>query len=194
VRVIFGIGNPGKRYLFNRHNVGFQFLDFLSENLSLKFIPSKKDFFYTEGELQSSPFLFIKPAVYVNNSGLTALQVFEKYNILPQDLLVVSDDINLPLGNYKVRLTGGDGGHNGLHSIIYHLNSNQFPRIRIGVGSAFEKGKMIEYVLGDFNKEEQEILADTFKKLEMLIRAFITGGSRVMLDENSKIKKSENLK
>ncbi len=187
MRLILGIGNPGKRYTFNRHNIGFMFLDYLAEKESLSFLPSKGDFYYAEGSLNSSEYNLIKPSTYVNDSGAAALQALQLNNVEVKDLLVIVDDININLGDFRVRVSGGDGGHNGISSIIYHLNSNQFPRIRIGIGDSFENGKMADYVLTNFSKEEIESLKKSFSLGIILTKEFIKGGIKQMLDANSKL-------
>jgi peptidyl-tRNA hydrolase, PTH1 family len=187
VRVVIGIGNPGSRYSMNRHNAGFLLLDFFAQKNLLSFKASTGDYYYVQSNLKSFDYLLVKPSRYVNNSGLAALQIVQKYNPDIKDILVAVDDVNLPVGEIRVRESGGDGGHNGINSIIYHLDSDQFPRIRIGVGSDFEKGKMAEYVLTDFSKEEFIILEKTFQTGADLISEFIHGGIKQMLDYNSRL-------
>ncbi len=138
MRLIVGIGNPGSRYKNNRHNVGFQFLDFFVQKKMLQFKASKFQFHFTEGELFGEPFVLLKPDTYVNNSGLAVLDCINHYRIEVNDVLVVVDDINLALSKIRIRKSGGDGGHNGLYSIIYHLESKDFSRLRIGIGDDFE--------------------------------------------------------
>jgi len=191
VRIILGIGNPGRRYSFNRHNVGFMLLDYIAVKESLSFHPSKGDYYYAEGKIGNSQYSLIKPSTYVNESGKAAWQALQLNKIDIKDFLVVVDDLNLKFGDLKVNAAGGDSGHNGMSSIIYHLNSNQFPRFRIGIGSLFEKGKMAEYVLTDFNNEEIESLKNTFSLGLALIKEFVSGGIKQMLDANSRLP-SEN--
>jgi peptidyl-tRNA hydrolase, PTH1 family len=191
VRIILGIGNPGRRYGFNRHNVGFMLLDYIAAKESLSFHPSKGDYYCAVGKIGNSQFSLIKPSTYVNESGRAALQALQLNKVDIEDFLVVADDLNLKFGDLKVNASGGDSGHNGLSSIIYHLNSNQFPRFRIGTGSSFEKGKMAEYVLTDFNKEEIESLKNTFSIGLTLVKEFVSGGIKQMLDANSRLP-SEN--
>jgi PTH1 family peptidyl-tRNA hydrolase len=190
--VIVGIGNPGKRYENNRHNVGFMFLDYMANSSSLKFVPSKDDYYYASGEIENNPFLLIKPSTYVNQSGIAVNQVIEEYKIDLSGMLIILDDINLELGTLRVRASGGDGGHNGMNSIIYYLNSDQFPRIRIGIGQGFSKGEMVDYVLSNFSKEESEILNKSFATCRILTEEFIKGGIKQMLDANSKLLSAEN--
>jgi PTH1 family peptidyl-tRNA hydrolase len=186
VRIVLGIGNPGKRYENTRHNIGFFILQNFAEKYSISFIPSKFDYYYAEGELEGSAFVLIKPATYVNNSGIAAAQALKYFNTGLEDLLVIADDINLGTGTIRVRASGGDGGHNGLKSIIYHICSESFPRIRIGIGSEFDKGYLADYVLSKFHKEDFPLIKDSTEKTLSLIREFIIGGIKQMLDYNSK--------
>lgn len=188
MRIIIGIGNPGSRYRLNRHNVGFQFLDYYSEKKSLSFRSSKFDFYCAEGEIDNNPILLVKPTTYVNNSGLAAVEMVNHFNISLSDLLVVVDDINLPLAEIRLRKSGGDGGHNGLNSIIYHLNSIDFPRLRIGIGNDFKADNLPEYVLSDFKENEFIDLKKVFEICIPLVDDFIVDGFQKMLNSFSRLK------
>ncbi|OGU69818.1 MAG: aminoacyl-tRNA hydrolase [Ignavibacteria bacterium RBG_16_36_9] len=192
MRVIFGIGNPGIRYEFTRHNAGFLLLDYFAQKNSLCFKETIGEYLEAPGKISDQNFVLIKPVTYVNNSGIAARQVFDKYNAAPEDFLVVSDDTNLKNYILRVRLSGGDGGHNGLSSIIYHLMTDQFPRIRIGIGSNPSDVSLSDYVLSEFSKNELEEYQNTFSKGSQLIEEFIFGGSKKMLEANSILMKSEN--
>ncbi len=192
MRVIFGIGNPGIRYEFTRHNAGFLLLDYFAQKNSLYFKETIGEYLEAPGKISDQNFVLIKPVTYVNNSGIAARQVFDKYNAAPEDFLVVSDDTNLKNYILRVRLSGGDGGHNGLSSIIYHLMTDQFPRIRIGIGSNPSDVSLSDYVLSEFSKNELEEYQNTFSKGSQLIEEFIFGGSKKMLEANSILMKSEN--
>jgi PTH1 family peptidyl-tRNA hydrolase len=187
LRIIFGIGNYGSPFSGNRHNAGFLFLDFFANKKSLGFLPSKGDYYKAGGVFNNFPYLLIKPTTFVNNSGLAASQLINTYDIKIEDLLVLCDDTNLDIGTFRLRLSGGDGGHNGLASIIYNLNSNKFPRIRIGVGKDVCKGNLAEFVLSDFEEDEIRRLTEVFEKTAVLVEEFIIGGSKAMLDLNSKL-------
>lgn len=186
-----GIGNPERRYSFNRHNVGFMLLDYFANEHSITFQPSKFDYYFAKGNLSSNSFLLVKPTTYVNNSGVAALQAVKKYETDIEDFLVVVDDINLQFADIRIRKSGGDGGHNGINSIIFNLQSDQFPRLRIGIGNNFAEGQMVDYVLTDFSEEEKKVLPDTFKTGITLLEEFITGGVNGMLDANSRLLKKE---
>ena len=192
MRIIFGIGNPGGRYKFNRHNVGFMFLDYLANLLSIPFVPSKSEYYFTEGTLNDQSFSLIKPSTFVNNSGIAALEAVQSYDIDIKDFLVVYDDLNLEFPNLQVKIKGGDGGHNGLNSIIYQLASDDFPRLRFGIGNNFEKGKMAEYVLTDFDEKEMVQLRNVFNEGIILAKEFIKGGIKNLLDANSILSKNKN--
>ena len=187
VRILLGIGNPERRYSFNRHNIGFMLLDYFAQARSLTFKPSKNDYYFAEGKLSETPFLIVKPTTYVNNCGVAALQLFQKYEIDIKDFLVIVDDLNLQFARIRIRESGGDGGHNGINSIIYHLQTDQFPRLRIGIGNQFAEGEKADYVLSNFDEEEEKVLNDTFKTGSILVEEFISGGLKKMLDTNSKL-------
>jgi len=187
VRAVLGIGNIGVCYQRNRHNIGFLILDYIANLLSINFKSSKNDYYFCEGILKRMPFFLIKPSNYVNNSGIGASQFLQNNKIELTDFLVVCDDVNIPMGKIAVRSSGGDGGHNGIASIIYHLNSNLFPRLKIGIGNDFPEGQLSAYVLDDFNENDQKILPLVFKNSSILIQEFILGGISAMLDTNSKL-------
>ena len=191
MRAIVGIGNPGSRYKNNRHNAGFQFLDFFANQKSLAFKASKFDYYFSEAELSGTPFVLIKPNTYVNLSGFAVLNGAQNYKIDVEDLLVIVDDINLETGSVRIRKSGGDGGHNGLSSIIYHLNSNQFPRLRIGVGNDFKNGLLPDYVLSDFDQDDIPKIIKSFDMSIQLIEGFVIDGYHKMLNTFSRLKNQE---
>ncbi len=196
MRLILGIGNPGNKYKYNRHNVGFIVLDYLASLNSLSFSASRGDYYAAEGIIQDNQYQLIKPTTYVNNTGIAAKQALEKNNLDIKDLLVIHDDINLPHSEIRVKIRGGDGGHNGIGSIIWNLMSDDFARIRVGIGNEFEKGSMADYVLSDFSSDEMKALEAAIKTAGTLVTEFITGGVNGILDANSRIsapnKKSED--
>jgi PTH1 family peptidyl-tRNA hydrolase len=192
LRVIFGIGNPGIRYENTRHNAGFLLLDFFAQKKSLSFKETMGEYFKAQGKIGDQDYVLIKPSTYVNNSGIAARQVFDKYSPAIEDFLVVSDDTNLKTYVLRVRLSGSDGGHNGLSSIIFHLNTDLFPRIRIGIGTNPSDVTLSEYVLSEFSKNELVEYQNTFIKGSQLIEEFILGGNKKMLEANSVFIKSEN--
>ena len=189
MRLILGIGNPGSQYVGTRHNCGFLVLDHFAQRNSLSFKPSKNEYYYAKGETADCGFSLIKPSNFVNNSGIAARQAIEEYNIPETDFLVIADDVNLEIGKIRIRINGTNGGHNGINSIIYELNSDNFPRLRIGIGNNFRKGQMSEYVLSPFTRDEFSIISDCLTETVTLIEEFIKGGIKQMLDANSKLSK-----
>ncbi|MBI9073149.1 MAG: aminoacyl-tRNA hydrolase [Melioribacteraceae bacterium] len=186
MRIVFGIGNPGSKYNNTKHNIGFQILDKFAEKHELRFRAANKDYYITGSEFHASRFLLVKPVTYVNLSGLAAKDVLEKNDVPVGEFLVITDDLNLEPGKIRLRKSGGDGGHNGINSIIYHLEDDKFPRLRFGIGNEFEKGDMADFVLSKFNKEELNSIQDDIDFAVNLIEEFICGGIQKTLDYFSK--------
>lgn len=182
MRAVFAIGNPGSRYASTRHNVGFMLLDYFAQRFDVSFKASIKSYYFAEGELDGSPFILIRPSTYVNLSGVAASDFISEHKLDLEDFLVLYDDLNLPLAQLKIKLSGGDGGHNGISSVIYHLASDKFPRLRIGIGRNFSQGQMVDYVLGSFSEEEFQALEPAFKTGSLMLEEFIKGGLKKMLD------------
>lgn len=182
MKLVVGLGNPGRKYKYNRHNIGFAVLDSYIKKLDLKFKRrTKYDY------LISDDVLFIKPKIYMNRSGDAVTSVLTKYRI--DEILVIVDDIHLPIGEIRIRKDGGNGGHNGLKSIVDALGSSQFGRIRIGVGSPIEKD-LSNYVLSDFSKKEVSKLNVVFDLLNILLEDYRNSDFNQMINKYSKYKKS----
>ena len=192
MRIILAIGNSGIRYENTRHNAGFLLLDYFAKKRSINFKETTGEYLEASGSIDGNEYSLIKPVTFVNNSGIAARQVFDRYNITPEEFLVLCDDTNLKNYVLRVRLSGGDGGHNGLNSVIYHLITDQFPRIRIGIGSNTADEVLSGYVLSEFSKSELEEFQKTFSKGAQLIEDFIIGGCKKMLETNSILMKSED--
>ena len=186
MKLIVGIGNPGKKYEFTRHNAGFLVLDSFARKHNLTFTPSKFDFYQTGGEINSTPFILMKPTTYVNNSGIALLDLLSVSPVEHEDILVIHDDINLETGRIKIKRSGSSGGHNGIESIIYHLEDDSFPRLRFGIGNNFGKGEMADYVLDRFDPKESEVLDSGFDFAVNLTEIFISSGYKGMADFYSK--------
>jgi PTH1 family peptidyl-tRNA hydrolase len=156
--IAVGLGNPGSVYEATRHNVGFMAVDALSAKLKCRWKPGRGEFLFSEATLQDTILLLVKPLTYMNNSGIAVRDVLEQYGIPISRLVVVLDDFWFDVGVIRVRAQGSDGGHNGLSSIIYHLNSDEFARIRCGIRSVTmpPKSEMAEFVLSPFAPEEKE--------------------------------------
>ncbi|PID29756.1 MAG: aminoacyl-tRNA hydrolase [Candidatus Cloacimonadota bacterium] len=181
MKLVVGLGNPGVKYRFNRHNIGFLILEYSAERKNKKFIEKDNYLYFCDNDT-----LFIKPLTYMNLSGEALTEVFEKYDI--SDFLVLSDDIYLPLGEIRIRSKGGDGGHNGLKSVAEHLGTVNYNRLRIGVGKPDSGLK--DYVLGDFSEDDFEILNETMPFVDSLLDVFSKHKFEEVLNNYSKNKKS----
>lgn len=157
-------------------------LDAFAHKHKIKFNPSKRDFYISEGKKGPSDFFLIKPTTFMNLSGTALLDFVEDTPIELENILVVYDDVNLSVGQIRLRKSGSDGGHNGIKSIIYHLQNDQFPRLRFGIGNKFDKGEMADYVLEKFNNDETEIIKTNIDFSVELIENFIDGGYKKMAD------------
>lgn len=191
MKVIVGLGNPGQRFQDTRHNVGFMFLDYFAQKFNLEFVPGRRDYFYAEGKLDGQEFVLIKPTTYMNLSGRIIHQYLTEHRLLPQDVMVVYDDVNLEFGRARVKNGGGSGGHNGIESCIQNLGTNRFSRLRIGIGKSFDRRKILEYVLSPFTDQEIQNIIGPFEYCTMMIHAFIKDGVDVMLNLNSMIINSQ---
>jgi peptidyl-tRNA hydrolase, PTH1 family len=193
LRAIVGLGNPGKRYEFTRHNVGFLVTEKFAEKYNLGFKPSTADYVYSNGVIdETSEFILLKPTTYMNMSGIALKSFLDQSSIKIDDIIVIYDDINLEVGRIRPRKSGNDGGHNGIASLINQLQSDQFPRIRFGIGNKFEKGRMVEFVLQKFSETELRLIEPQISSAIDLLEQFIRGGVQFMLDYYSKISNAGN--
>jgi PTH1 family peptidyl-tRNA hydrolase len=178
VKLIVGLGNPGTQYELTRHNIGFIILDLFAEFFHIKFKEGKGDWLEGKGKIGDEEVYLLKPTTYMNNSGVAVKEFIEKHNIYTKDILIVVDDFQIPLGTIRVRKNGSDGGHNGLSSIIYHLNSDEFARMRIGIGmnEVIRTDEFIDFVLRNFEKEEIKVIKEMIPRYNDCIKSFITDG------------------
>lgn len=181
--VFFALGNPGKKYALTRHNIGFLVADALAHKLGAKF-KSAAGFQWFSKTIGEKEIMAIKPLLYMNNSGIIVKKYLAKK---PDDFVVVCDDFALPLGTIRIRERGSEGGHQGLASIIYHLVTNNFPRLRIGIGNPPPELSHSEYVLAKFSAEEKEVLPDIIERsVEALLCIFESGIRKAMTLYNAK--------
>lgn len=174
--LVVGLGNPGKEYLYTRHNTGFLTLDYIAERLSVTVNRAKFNALTADAVIGGNRVLLIKPQTYMNESGVAVRQAADFYKIPTEHIIVISDDISLPVGMMRVRRSGSDGGQKGLRSIIAHLGSDKFPRLRIGVGEKPHPDyPLADWVLSEFTKEEQKVLLDEFGTAMSGIEKMIAG-------------------
>ncbi len=158
IKLVVGLGNPGKKYERTRHNVGFMVVDELLKKLRVKEHTQECLSHVYKVKVLTREVLVAKPQTYMNNSGLAVLNLLEEYELNPQDIMVVYDDLDLPLGKIRLRLEGSSGGHHGVESIIKEIRSENFARLRIGIGRPKDRDKVVEYVLSPFEPEEEQVL------------------------------------
>ncbi len=174
--LIVGLGNPGKKYEFTRHNAGFLTLDHIASELDTEINNLKNNALVADVVINNHRCLLVKPQTFMNNSGTAVRDIAKFYKIPPEKIIVVFDDISLPCGKLRIRRKGTDGGHNGIKSIIYHLNSNQFPRIKIGVGAKPNpEYDLADWVLSKFGKDDTEQLKAAITKATEVLPFILDG-------------------
>jgi PTH1 family peptidyl-tRNA hydrolase len=173
--LIVGLGNIGDEYANTRHNIGFIILDALAQELKTSFT-IQRHANQAEARLKGRQLVLVKPTTYMNLSG-KALRYWINEEKIPMDrMLVIVDDIALPLGTIRLRRGGGDGGHNGLSSIIENLENAEFPRLRMGIGDDFARGYQSDYVLGKWTRTEEEIMVPRVREAVEVVKSFVTVG------------------
>ena len=174
--IIAGLGNPGKEYEYSRHNAGFLCLDILCNRYSIKTDRVKYRALTATAMIEGHPCLIMRPQTYMNNSGESIKAAADFYKIPPEKIIVIYDDISLPTGTLRIRKKGSAGGHNGIKSIIWQLNSDVFPRLKIGVGDRKDKDDDLkDYVLGRFSKDDMETLKKTMEKAVDSLKYILDG-------------------
>jgi PTH1 family peptidyl-tRNA hydrolase len=178
---IVGLGNPGKRYEKTRHNIGFMILDELNDRYNGKFKKENINYLLTKVFIQSIPSFLIKPITFMNNSGLALRQFINYYKITDfSKVIIVLDDINLPFGTIRLRERGSSGGQKGLQSIIKALNTEDIPRLRVGIGDEFNN--TIDYVLSSFTRKEKKVLPDIIDFAANAAETFMTDGIAIAMN------------
>ena len=176
--LIVGLGNPGPQYAANRHNVGFQCVDELAARHGLSWRRSARfKCNLADGHIGRHRVLLVKPLTFMNDSGTAVGPLSHYYKVPPERILVVYDDLDLPLGRLRLRPGGSSGGHNGINSLIAHLNTQEFPRLRIGIGRPVY-GDPIDYVLGDFDRDQDPVIRAAREQVDEIVNAFLSEGIR----------------
>ncbi len=164
VKLIIGLGNPGSKYEKTRHNVGFRVIDELSDRLSIPLDKQKFKGIYGAGMIGSEKVFLLKPLTYMNLSGESVRPLMDYYQIDVDEIIVIYDDLDLPAGKIRLRTKGSAGGHNGMKSIIQHLGTPEFNRIRLGIDRPKNGMTIVNYVLGSFTEEEAPLIEDSVKR------------------------------
>jgi len=174
--LFLGLGNPEKRYQKSRHNLGFRVLDSLAKRLKIKIKTKRYKSLMGRGRIGREGIVLAQPLTFMNNSGVAAASLVRSLKIPLKNLIVVCDDIDLPVGRIRIRRKGGSGGHKGLESIIQHLKSNEFPRLRMGIGRPPQGMDPKEYVLKNFTKEENLLVKKAIDEAEEALILLVKEG------------------
>lgn len=167
IKIIVGLGNPGKEYELTRHNAGAQLVDFIAQRHGQSLNPEKKFHgLYCKITVHSSDIHLINPSTFMNRSGLSVQSIAAFFKVQPEEILVAHDELDLPSGKVKLKLAGGHGGHNGLRDIIKALGGNNFYRLRLGIDHPGTKEQVVGYVLGKADKTQMSLLESTFDECE----------------------------
>ena len=188
--VIVGLGNPTAQYEGTRHNAGFDVIDVLAEKYNISVDARKCRAFCGKGVISGQKVLLVKPQTYMNLSGESVGGIVNYYKIDPEsDLLVIYDDISLDVGQLRIRKKGSAGGHNGIKSIIAHLGTTVFPRIKVGVGEKPKNYDLADYVLGHFSKQERELMEEGYEHASDAVEQIVQGEIEAAMNVfNKKVK------
>ena len=176
MKIIVGLGNPGNEYRTTRHNVGFMILDELAQHWKSGFWKNRFDAEISEYRHNSELILLVKPQTYMNLSGVSIAQIMRFYKITPVDLIVIYDDLDLHPGQIRLRTKGGAGGHKGVQSLLFHLNTADFPRIRVGIGRPPDGWNTADYVLSVFAQNEHLLINESINTVVAAIDYIVKSG------------------
>ena len=188
--VIAGLGNPGKKYENTRHNMGFIAIDQLAEKHNIKVDKLKFKALVGEGRIAGQKVLLVKPQTYIIVSGESIREVMNFYKLEPENLIVIYDDIDIEAGTLRIRKFGSAGTHNGMKSVVYQLQSDRFPRIRLGIGSQ-KKGDLVNFVIGGFSKEEVPVLEEAVQHAVLAAECIIEDGIDKAMNQYNTKKRSK---
>lgn len=176
MRVIFGLGNPGPEYRQSRHNLGFRVVENLSQKYKIELNSYSHQALIGKGCIGKEVVILAKPLTFVNAAGESLYQIKQSYRVNCEDIILISDDVDLDLGRLRITSKGGDGGHKGLESVIRSLGTNLIPRLRIGIGRPNEEVNLKEYVLGEFNAREKKVVETAIDRASQAIETIISQG------------------
>ncbi|MCE2503670.1 MAG: aminoacyl-tRNA hydrolase [Chlorobi bacterium] len=191
MKIVLGLGNPGARYARTRHNIGWVILDAIAKRLRADFEPGTGDYVVARGSWQGRKVVLIKPTTWMNNSGKAAKQALRHYGGGLEELLVLVDEIQFPIGKVKMTPAGSSGGHNGVESLLYYLGTENFPRLRLGVGNEFGQGGMVDYVLSEFRSNEQKRLEEMIEKGKDATLLWIAQGTAKAMNQVNALRRKK---
>lgn len=181
--LIVGLGNPESEYAHTRHNMGFDTINELAKNNNINITKTKFKALYETGIIQNEKVILLKPQTYMNLSGEAIKEARDFYNVKPEEIIVIYDDIDIEKGKIKLRKKGAPGSHNGMKSVVQELNTTDFIRIRVGIGQPEFKSDMINYVIGNVPEEEQKILQQGTKKAAEAIEEILKNGIDIAMNK-----------
>ena len=173
--LIVGLGNIGAEYVNTRHNIGFKIVDYVASKQGVSFETAKLGA-VAEFTIKGRKLILLKPNTYMNLSGKAVHYWMQKENIAKENVLIITDDLNLAFGTIRIKSKGSDGGHNGLKNIQLILNTSEYPRFRFGISDEFKKGQQVDYVLGEWNETEKEKLPERFEVAKQIVESFALAG------------------
>ena len=180
--LVVGLGNPGGRFAHSRHNVGFRCVDHMARKWGIKLVERRSKVVMGRGMVDEFPVVLAKPRTYMNNSGEGIAYLLSRFSASPQELLVVYDDMDLPLGVIRIRPGGSAAGHNGISSIIAVLSSQEFPRVRVGIGKSPEGLDAMDYVLGSFLPEERPAMDEAVAQVAQAVPCLLEEGMQAAMN------------
>ena len=183
MKMIIGLGNPGKEYAQTKHNVGFMVIDAIADELNVAVEKKQCQALTQTANWDGQKILLVKPQTFMNLSGQAVMELLHYYNDRIDDLLVIHDDLDLPPGQLRFKQGGGAGGHNGIKNIIAHLGTQEFPRIKVGVGDKPPRMDLADYVLSRFSKEDREKMEQAFKDAAEAVEVMITEGADAAMNQ-----------
>lgn len=181
--LIVGLGNPENEYSHTRHNMGFDTINQIAKNNNIEITKNKFKGILENTIIQNQKVILLKPQTYMNLSGQSVKEVAEFYNLKPEEIIVIYDDIDIEKGHIKIRKKGGAGSHNGMKSVVEELQSTDFARIRVGIGQPEFKSDMINYVIGKVSQEEQEILQQGVEKAAKAVEEILKNGIDIAMNK-----------
>ncbi len=172
MKLVVGLGNPGSKYRETRHNIGFMTIDRLADYYNINLIKEEHKALVAKKRIKGEKVIFAKPQTFMNNSGEAVRGLASYYKIRKEDIIIIYDDLDLKVGQVRIKPKGGHGGHNGIKSIFTHLGAREFPRVRIGIGRPV-KMKVIDYVLGRFKKDDKKIIKEAVEDAKDAVRIYL---------------------
>lgn len=185
--IVVGLGNPGKKYEKTRHNAGFMCIDILAKKLNIKLNTLKFNALTGAGEINGQNCLLMKPQTFMNSSGEAVIQAVEKYNIPAERVIVICDDVSFTAGSTRIRRNGSSGGQNGINNIILMLDTQEFPRIKVGVGKRPEDITMVDWVLSDFADGEIKLIEEAAERVSGAVFEIVGGNIEAAMGKYNKM-------